>query len=203
MIPTPDEDHNVNTLRNRRWLLALLLLLLLGSGLVIYLWPDQKLAAAKSMRQELFSPTARTLSSEERQKKWRTLREAEKQLSPAQRRELSSEMRKRMQAKMASYSKMSKSEKNRVLDEQIKRMQGSGFGGGQSGGRGGNNPAQGQGGTDGGTRGGSSTAERDERRRERLDSTTPAERAMAAQFFRDLAARRSQLGLPASGGPGR
>ena len=193
-----DEDHPMNTPRKPRRRLALLLLLLLlfGFGIARLAWPDRKLAAAMAMRRELSSPASRALPGEERREKWLALREAEKRLSPAQRRELSAESRKRRQAEMAKYFRMSRADKTRFLDEQIRRTQRPGSQASASGG--GSGPGQR---TDGGTRGGSD-AQRDERRRERLDSTTPAERAQMAQFFRDLAARRSQLGLPMGGGPG-
>ena len=193
----------MNTPRNRRRRLALLLLLLLlfGFGIARLAWPDRKLAAAMSLRSELASPASRALSSEERRKKWLALREAEKQLSPAQRRELSAESRKRRQAEMAKYFRMSQADKTRFLDEQIRRTQRPGpQASAPGGGGGGATPAPGQR-TDGGTRGGSD-AQRDERRRDRLDSTTPAERAQMAQFFHDLAARRSQRGLPMGSGSG-
>lgn len=46
-----------------------------------------------------------------------------------------------------------------------------------------------------------SAEERDKRRRERLDATTPEQRAKQAEYVRQLMERRKELGLPAMGGP--
>ena len=195
----------MNTPRNRRRLLALLLLLLLllGSGLAGYAWPDRKLAAAKAMRKELFSPAARALPGEERRAKWHA--PCARRRSSSRRRSGGSyprRSRKRRQAEMAKYFRMSQADKTRFLDEQIRRMQRAGAAGGRVRRRQGRCQRRaGAGRPDGGSRG-DRPAERDERRRERLDSTTPAERAQMTQFFRDLSARRSQLGMPMGGGPG-
>ena len=74
-----------------------------------------------------------------------------------------------------------------------------------AGGPGGRGPGGGPGGAGSGPGnrpappGGRSPEARDERRRQFLDSGTPAGRAEFTQFMRDLNARRAQLGLPAGG----
>jgi hypothetical protein len=44
-----------------------------------------------------------------------------------------------------------------------------------------------------------SDEDRDRRRKERLDQTTPEFRALMDQFRKDMAARRAQRGMPAMG----
>jgi hypothetical protein len=184
--------------RKRLWLLLVVLLL---CGIVWFAWPGGKVARVKAMQKELFDPAARALPTEERREKWRSLREATAKLSPGQRQELSAERRKRRREEMARYSRMSPEEKARHLDEMIRRFEQrrreGGFGQGGPAGR----ANAGPGGAAGG-QGGDRTAAREERRQERLDSSTPAERALMTQFFRDLAARRQQLGMPAGRGFG-
>jgi hypothetical protein len=188
--------------RKRRWLLALLLLLLCG-GACWCAWPDARLAQARRLQQELSDPASRNLPEEERREKWRALREASKQLSPAQRQKLRADSRKRRQAEMARYFRMSEEEKARYLDEQIARMEkmrqdrqargadqarGAGRSAGQTPSAGDPAPSDSR-----------TVSTRDERRQDRLDATTPAERAQFTQYFHDLNERRAQLGLPASG----
>jgi hypothetical protein len=182
----------MNFLKRKRTWLLLALLLLLGGG-VWSAWPDRKLARVHKMRKELFDPAARSLPAGERRRKWQELRAATEKLSPAQRQELAAQRRSRRREQMARYSRLSPREKTRFLDELIRRMeqrrQAGGFGpGGNAGGQ-------------AGGRDRSSTG-REERRQERLDASTPAERALMTQFFRDLATRRQQLGLPAGRGSG-
>lgn len=87
------------------------------------------------------------------------------------------------------------------------RAAGRGGPDGQGGGPGGRGPGGGSGGPGGGpggpTAGGrrtSSEEARNERSKRRIDSTTPEERAQQAEYRRAIEARRSQLGLPTSGG---
>jgi hypothetical protein len=193
----------MNRLKRKRWLLlALLLLLLAALGWV--LWPNRALAKVRQMQKELADPAARNLSAEERRQKRLALRAAAAKLSAAQRAQLRAEARKRRLAAMHRYFALSAADRERYLDEQIQRAeqrrqaaaangQGRGFGAGGRAGGGGAADASATGGTP-------TPGSRDERRQDRLDSTTPAERAEMTQFFRDLNARRQQLGL---GGGGR
>jgi hypothetical protein len=196
----------------KRWLSLTALALLLLGGALWFFWPSRQVARAKGLQEELFSPAARNLSPEQRREKFRELREARNALTPAQRRELSKEMQKRRQAEISKYFKMSAAEKARYLDDRIRQMEqrrqarqgrNGGAGGGPGGGPGGSAAAAG-----GPQRGGPprdrSPSERDSWRQERLDSTTPGERAQFTQFMKDLNARRAQLGLPTGrGGPMR
>jgi hypothetical protein len=183
----------------KRWLAVPLLLLVVV--LAWLFWPDRRLAQAKALQKELFSPAARDMSEEQRRQKWQQYRQLTEKLSAAQRDQLAQEARKRRQAEMGRYFAMSPAEKTKYLDDQIRRMeqarkqreangQGSGgAGGGQQ--QGGSGARQGS--------GDRSAASRDQSRQQRLDSSTPAERALVAQYRKDLGARRAQLGLPPLG----
>jgi hypothetical protein len=183
----------------KRWLLAVLVLLLLLTGLgAWYLWSDAQVARAKEMRRELTSAATRKLPAAERRQKWEAFRKEEEKLSAAQRKALWEDARKQRKKEVERYFSLSKADKTKWLDEQIDRMEaqrrerqaGGGGGPGRSG----------QGGTfangTGPGGGGNLSAEDRERlRKQRLDSTTPEERAQFDQLRKDMAARRTQRGL--------
>jgi hypothetical protein len=194
----------MNDPKNRRRLIALGLLLLIP--LLWALWPDGRMGAAKAAQAALRAPN---LTPEQRRQKFGELRKAMERLTPAQRDVLMAEGRKKQVAEIGRYFGMSPKEKTKFLDERINRATaatkgkggppGAGPGKGPAGGA-----AKGKGGPPPGAqaKGGPRTVEqRDGRRQNRLDGTNPAERAMMSQFFRDLAARRQQRGLPPGGGP--
>jgi hypothetical protein len=195
--------------RKRRWLL-LALLLLLGVGYVSYraFATDPDVEKVKELRQEL---AAKDLTPEQRRELFGQLREAMGRLSPEQRREaqraMAEEGRKRMAADMQRYAAMSPAEKTRFLDERIKRTEErrrqaqAGQAPGGSGLRGG--PGQAGASAAGTNRPAPSAAERDQRRRQWLDDTTPEFRAQLDQYRKDMQARRQQLGLPATPSPRR
>jgi hypothetical protein len=186
----------MNPLIRRLLLAGVLLVLALVTGWL--LWPDPNVARARELQQQLFGAEARKLSPKHRQQKWREYREVTKQLSPAQQQQLSAEARKQKQRELARYFTLSPQEKTRFLDEQIRRQermhQGRPVQGQQVGNRG---PARGTA-RPGGSKGGT-VQEKDQRRQRFLDGSSPAERAQLTQFFREMNARRAQLGLPGSG----
>jgi len=192
----------------RRWfrLTALLLLLLLGFGTYRLVRPDPNLKKIRQLRQEFASAEAKSWTPEQRQDKGKQMREAMQNLSTSQREELAEEGMKRMEENLKRYAAMSTAEKVKHLDEQINRSermrqefarqnpngqrpQGTGPG---AFGVGGPGPRPGQSAT---------PEEREKRRKERLNRTTPEFRALMDQFRRDMEARRQQRGLPATGGP--
>lgn len=192
------------TTRKRRWLLAALALLAV-CGLAWALWPDRRVARAKALQNELFSKEARSLSPEARKQKWAELRGLRQGMSPAQKEELGAEMRKKRNAEMARYFKLPPREKEKYLDNIIKRhgdmmkkwkaKGAAGKGGLAKAGPGGlatKGPARDR-----------SAKGRDDRRQKFLDRSTPAERAMFAQFRKEMSARRARLGLPPGRGGGR
>src|SRR5205814_2308924 len=104
------------------------------------------------------------------------------------------EGRKRFEADLKRYSQMSAAEKTRYLDERIDQMEKMRQ---QFAQRNPNVTGQGPaGGPGAGPRGGAnlSAEERDKRRRERLNETTPEFRALMDNFRKDMASRRQQRG---------
>ena len=179
-------------LYKRRWVRRtglLLLLLFLMFGLYRAIRPDPNLRKVKQLREQFAQN--KTLTPEQRGQ----MRDAMARLSTGQREALAAEGRQRFEDQLRHYSQMTPAEKARHLDEQIKRGErmrqqlgqrpqtpgGGGFGAGQRGGN-------------------QSPEERERRRKERLNNTTPEFRALMDQYRKDMAARRQQLGLPATGG---
>src|SRR6478752_5388059 len=105
----------------------------------------------------------------------------------------------RMQQRMDEYFAMSKADQQKRLDEILNRMVQARNSQQQAG-------AQGNGqGNRGGNRGGQnmSDAARQARSKQRLDSTSPKQRAQMAEFRRQLDTRAQQRGIPISTGGGR
>src|SRR5437879_11097025 len=94
MPPTADPNQ---PRRRWRWLAALLLLLLVA-GIVWAVRPDQHLARAQELQQELFSPDSKNLPADERKAKFTELREEMKHLTDDQKWELSAPMREKQKA---------------------------------------------------------------------------------------------------------
>jgi hypothetical protein len=177
---------------------AALLLLLLLLGAVRFARTDPHVAKVQELRKQLAGDAGRRLTEQQRREGWRQLRDEMKQLTPRQRRELSAERRQRSTERLRRFAKMSKAERAAFLDAEINRMealrrqwQNRAAGGRGAGGAG-------QGGGPGG-RFGRSAEDRERWRKERLDETTPEERALRADFFKALSDRRQQRGL--GGGP--
>jgi hypothetical protein len=170
----------------RRRVLAALALLLL---LIWFFWPDNQLARVQAMQREM-AEAGDKLTPEERREKGQQLRAAIDKLSPNQRTQLRSEFQKRMEERMARYFAMSPQEKTQFLDQQINQMQQMSQQGPPPGG------GPGFGGPPGGQP--KTPEEKELRRQQRLDNTTPEFRAQMDQFRKDMAQRRQQLGLPAA-----
>jgi hypothetical protein len=182
--------------RRRRWLLALLFLLWLGIGWWAFR-PDPQLARAKALQQELFANRPAGPPSEERRAKMQEFRQAVGKLTDGQRRELFEPARQRAKQEFARYSALSRQEKAQYLDQIINRSEqmrqqqeqqqkaGGGGGFGPSGGAG---------------RAPQTPEQIEERKKRRLDQTTPEERAQRDQFRHDLEERRKQRGLPPGNG---
>jgi hypothetical protein len=172
----------------------LALLLLLTFGLYRAIRPDPNLKKVKQLREE-FAAQGKNWTPEQRQEKGREMRAALANLSPTQREKLAAEGRQRFEEQLRRYAQLSPAEKVRHLDEQIRRGEqmrqqfaaqrppGSGPNGFAAGPRGPN----------------LSPEERERRRKERLNNTTPEFRALMDQYRKDMTARRQQLGLPGTG----
>lgn len=187
----------------RRWvrrLSLLLLLLLIGFGTYRAVRTDPNLKKVRQLQSQFSSAQAKEWTPEQRREKGQEMRSAMQQLSPAQREELSAEGRKRFEDEMKRYSQMSPTEKTRYLDERIDQMEkmrqqmaqrgSNGAGPRPPGGQG----AVGTGGPGGGGRN-LSPEEREKRRKERLNQTSPEFRALMDNFRKDMANRRQQRGL--------
>jgi hypothetical protein len=156
------------------------------------LWPNRQMARVKDLQKTLFSEEAKAFTPEQRREKFRELREATEKLSPDQRGQLRAEANKRQQTEMERYLKMTPAEKRNYLDQQIKRteamrkqmQQGNG-----------SPQARGPGGPPNG-RPPMTAEQREQRRKDRLDATTPVLRAERDQFRKDMEQRRKELGLP-------
>jgi hypothetical protein len=186
----------MNAFRTRRR--ALVTLGLLGTVAVL-LWvvwrhrPNPHWARAKELRQQLASEQGRKLSNEQRRELMGRLKTEMEKLPPAQRRDL---FREKQQKDMKRYFAMSKQEKQKHLDSQIDRME-------QWRREAAANKGAGPGTSPPSKRRTTDPEEREKRKKERLDRTTPEERAQRAEFFKDLQARRQQRGLGGFAPPGR
>ena len=155
-----------------------------------------RLARVQELSAQLTGEAAKTLSPEQRREQWKQLGQEMKQLAPDQRRAMEAERRKGFEASIDQYFQLPRKEQVKYLDAQINKMEtmrkqwaaksnstktgGSTTAGPRPGGGKGGSPEQ-----------------RERRRKERLDASTPAERAKRAEFVKQMTARRQQRGLPA------
>jgi hypothetical protein len=194
--------------RKRRWK-WLVLLSLVGFAFGSYrtLRTDPNVRKIRDLRKELAAGTE--LTPEQRREKFQQIRETMEKLPPAKRdqirREIAEEGRQRFESDLRRYARLSPQEKTRYLDQQIDRMEaarrqrsqfqgeaappaGSSvvFGSSANVGRPPNYQKGGQ---------PQSAEDREKRRKQRLDETTPEFRALRDQYFKDLQARRQQRGV--------
>jgi exonuclease VII large subunit len=181
----------------------LLLLLLIGYGTYRAVRPNPNMKKIRQLQSEFSSAQAKDWTPEQRREKFQEMRTAMQKLTPTQRDELSAEQMKREESRLKEYAQMSPVEKAKHLDAQIDRMEKmrqqfagrNPNGGGQRpqgappGGFGTGSPGS------GGTRPNLSPEEREKRRKERLDKTTPELRALRDLYRKDMEARRKQRGL--------
>ncbi len=206
-------------IHQRRWarLTSLALLLLVGYGTYRLVRPNPDLKKVRQLQAAFASAQAREWTPEERREKGREMRAAMEQLSPDQRDELFTEGQKRFEDQLKRYAQMTPAEKTKHLDEQIDRSErmrqqfaqrtanGQNPGQRPPGGTGGpgtfgaRDPQPGGDGPGGRGQRSSTPEEREKRRKERLDKTTPEFRALRDMYRKDLEARRKQRGL--SGAP--
>jgi hypothetical protein len=183
----------MNTKRTRRGIASLCLLLaLLLLFLIFYRLRhgDPQLAKVEKLRQQMASEETRKLSLEQQRELRRQFGREVQKLAPADRQKLFAERQRRSRERLQNYFSLPRQQQIAMLDEDINRMERMRQ---QAGNQSGQNPPQ-------GGRGPSSAEDRDRRRRDRLDQTTPEDRAMFAEYFSQLRARRQQRGMM---GPGR
>lgn len=217
-------------MKMRRPVLTFVAILVLGVPAAAFWWPEGADPAVAELQRMRERARDESLSDEDRRDLYREMRERERGLTDAQRAVLDAE---RDERRMAGFERhvdtflaMSPEERDTHLDEVIDRMEnwrkemeqrraqrppresGSAGGSGGSGGPGGRGgDGRGMGGR-GGPRGINATFEqRQDRRRNMLDRTSPERRAKFAEYSRSLNKRRAQRGLPTSdwfgGGGGR
>ena len=188
----------MNRLKNRKfWALAAMAVAVLA-GVV---WAvrgyraHQQLAKVKAMTKQL---TAQGLTAEQRQAQWAEFRKEVGNLSPRQRQELFAERRKASTESLRRFLQTPKREQQAKLDQDIKRMEQrrrefEKANNGQA--------RSGNGASSWGNRANSrlDPDQRDARARQRLDHSTPDERAARSEYHQLVNQRRQQLGLP----PGR
>lgn len=182
---------------NRRRVTGASIVLLVGCLALLY-WlfrPDPRLARAQELSRQLTGDAARTLTEDQRREVRQQLRQQLEQLTPDQRRALGKERRKAFEDEVAKFSTLSKEDQNAFLDNQINRMEEARRRRQQE------NP---NGNNAGFPSRSNDTDERDRRRRDRLDETSPEQRAQFTAYFQALRDRRLQQGVSGGGwGGGR
>jgi hypothetical protein len=149
--------------------------------------PDPQVEHVRALGKQLAD---NELSASQRQEVRKQFREEVRQLAPEQRRDLFKDRREAFQKRIADYFKKPRQEQIAQLDQDIKRMDEFLRQRQQDPTAQANNL---------GTWRGGNSEDRDLRRRERLDQSTPQERAQRAEYFRQLNERRQQLGMGAVG----
>ncbi len=120
--PSPREDRVlVFVKKNKRWLLAVLLLLLISTTLwgIWKLLPNAKLNKARAVQDELSK--MEDLPAEERREKYEQIRDLYRDLTPAELRVLRKEREQKETIKMRSFARMTPEERNAYLDDQIQK----------------------------------------------------------------------------------
>jgi hypothetical protein len=183
----------------KQWLTLALVFVLLLTGLGLrFFRGNARVERLRRMRDEVFSPAALQASPQERREKMDAFRKEQEKLSPEERKEVWADLRKEREKELERYHKMSKEEKDAYLDERIDQMEARRAAWQNSNGAGRGAERTGASPENRGARSNLSAEDRERRRKDMLDSTTPEQRALRDQFFKDLQARRVQRGLPGS-----
>jgi hypothetical protein len=161
-------------------------------GILWCFWPNMHLARARDLRDRLSSGN---LSGEERQQVRGQLRRELQLIPPDQRRNL---WRERQRQMLEEYFALSAKDKRASLDRIIEQAEAARAERQQTANKNDSGASQ-----NAPNRRNLSQEERDQRRKARLDYSTPEERVLRHEFFHDLQARRQQLGLPTRGPWGR
>ncbi len=204
-MPTTRNTKKVDTSSSSRrklgmWIGGIVaVLLFLGAGLTVWAyWPDPRLAEVRELQQKAFDRES-GLDENARRELFQEMRTKMDSLTEGQRDELRNSMfenfRQRENERMKQYFAMSQTERVSLLDQEIDRMKNRGQGG-PGGGRGfGGGGGGGAGGGPGGRNPNATPEDRKDRQRQRLDSSTPEERAQRSAFMEDLNKRRVERGM--------
>lgn len=168
---------------------ALILVLLAGVGWALFSGEDAELAEMKQMRDDMLK-NSESLSDEDRRATRDAFRERAKNLSEDQRRELGRGFRNFMMQRVDNLLAMPPEQQRAELDKWIDRMEERGKNRGDGEGRG-----------PGGRGGDMSPEQRDQRRKQGLDRTSPDMRAKLDQLKDLVNDRRKERGMePVKGG---
>lgn len=188
-------------LSRRTCALALVLLLLLIGVVWGYRHQraTQNLAKFEALTQAM--ATAGNLPEVQRQELRTSMRSAMQQLSPDQRNRYFAQQRQRRTVEMKRVIGLPRRERNTILDREIKQAEERRKQMQQA------QKAPGKSGSGSSAAGGKSArpldpAQREQRSKQRLDMTTPEERAVSSEYRKLLNERRGQLGLPPATGRG-
>lgn len=188
--------------KRKKWLAA-------GLILMVLLWAawlfrsNARMARAEELGRQL--ATARNLPPDQRREQWGAFRQEMAKLSPEQRREVGAKVfadrRRETREKVSQYFKLPKKQQIAQLDAEINRMEEMrrqrerARAAGQ-----GNNPSSGP--MNGAGSGSRSAEQRDRMRQQRLDSSSPEDKALMTEYFKQMNQRRQQRNLPVWQGRG-
>jgi hypothetical protein len=206
--------------RTKWWVLVVVLAMAAG-GATWAFWPNGEQGPSKEVvalqdQMQKLRETGANLNAQQRDALRGQIRQQIEALPPEQRRQLFESGRERFRQQMMQhideYLNVPPAQRNAILDRHIDEMEQRMRQWRQSRGQGGPRPGAGRGpggppgprvasagsiGRPRGPRGPAFTPEqRNERRRRRLDATTPEQRAKVSEYIRAIRERRKERGLP-------
>lgn len=188
----------------KRKLVLTVLLVAIAAGVawaILPAGPDPQVAKVAELQKKLFSEDTQ-VPREDRRQAFGELRQEMEKLTPQQRGQLMRDnpppFMQRMQENIVAYFDLPEEERTAALDEQIDEMEARRkeweSRRGERGDRGKGPP--------GGFGRNMDASKRNEMRKQMLDNTSPPQRAMFGEYFKQLQQRRKARGLPVIRGPG-
>jgi hypothetical protein len=186
--------------RNKKTVLVLVIVLGLGATVWALLppGPDPQMVRVQQLQEKMFDAK---MTDEQRRAMSGEMRQEVDKLTDDQRMQLMREhpFAKRMQQTVVAYFDLPEKERKAALDKDIDRFES--FRKDMEKRRGsGDRPPGPPGGF--GNRGNIDAGQRDQFQKKILDNSSPTERAMFGEYFKDMQNRRKERGLPPIGGPG-
>lgn len=190
--------------------LLVALLVVIAAGLAwafLPAGPDPQVAKVAELQEKLFNQNPQ-IPREGRRQAFDELRQEMDKLTPEQRDTLMRDhpppFMREMQRNIVAFFDLPEDKRKAELDKQIddmeKRRKQWEKGRGERGKGGGGRPPGGPGGFGGRNM---DPSKQNEMRKKMLDNTSPQQRAMFGEYFRELQERRKERGLPPMPGPGR